>query len=172
MKFLTIIILLLALFLSSCNNSGKPGVNIKKPGKKELADLNKYMVQKDRERIQNYIERKKLTMHESASGLWYFIKTEGSGSFFKDFDRIEMDYECSLLDGTLCYSSSRQGPREVVLGRTELEPGLNEGLRMLKPGGEALFILPPFLAYGIIGDNKAIPPRAILVYDISVNTKK
>ena len=26
-----------------------------------------------------------------------------------------------------------------------MEQGLNEGLRMLKPGAEAIFIIPPFL---------------------------
>jgi FKBP-type peptidyl-prolyl cis-trans isomerase len=37
---------------------------------------------------------------------------------------------------------------------------------MLKYGGEAKFILPPFLAFGIVGDGKAIPPRSVLVYDV------
>ena len=100
------------------------------------------------------------------------IKKEGQGDFFKDNDRIVMDYECSLLDGTKCYSSKKQGPKEIILGRNEIESGLNEGLRMLKPGGEAIFILPPFLAFGILGDNKAIPPRATLVYEIKILNKK
>jgi len=79
-----------------------------------------------------------------------------------------MHYECSLLDGTLCYDSSETGPKEVVLGRTDIEAGLNEGLRMLKRGGEALFILPPFLAYGLVGDGKKIPSRSIIVYKIKI----
>jgi len=172
MRFSELLFLFLALFLMSCNNSTRPDVKTRKPGKRELAELNSYMVQKDRERIQNYIERKDINMNESSSGLWYQIKKEGSGSFFRDADRIEMDYECSLLDGTLCYTSERLGSKEIVLGRSELEPGLYEGLKMLKPGGEALFILPPFLAHGIIGDSKSIPPRAILVYKVKVIDKK
>lgn len=172
MRFSALPIIFLALFLLSCNNATKQEVNTRKPGKQELADLNSYMVQKDRERIQNYIERKNLNMNESASGLWYQINKEGSGRSFRDFDRIEMDYKCSLLDGTLCYTSEKDGPKEIFLGKSELEPGLYEGLKMLRPGGEALFILPPFLAYGIIGDSKAIPPRAIVVYQVKVTDKK
>ena len=42
-----------------------------------MADLNSYLVQKDRERIQNYIERKNLNMTESPTGLWYQILNEG-----------------------------------------------------------------------------------------------
>jgi FKBP-type peptidyl-prolyl cis-trans isomerase len=77
-----------------------------------------------------------------------------------------------LLDGTLCYSSADLGPKEIVLGKTELEPGMNEGLRLLKPGAEALFILPPFLAFGLVGDGKKIPPRTIIVYSVSILTEK
>jgi FKBP-type peptidyl-prolyl cis-trans isomerase len=172
MRFSDMLFIFLALFLISCNNGAGPDVKTRKPGKRELAELNSYMVQKDRERIENYIERKNIKMNESTSGLWYRIEKEGSGRLFRDSDRIEMDYECSLLDGTLCYTSEKLGSKEIILGRSELEPGLYEGLKMLKPGGEALFILPPFLAWGIIGDSKAIPPRAILVYKVKVINKK
>jgi FKBP-type peptidyl-prolyl cis-trans isomerase FkpA len=166
------LLLILALFLLSCNNSGNENMRVRKPGKQELADINSFMVQKDRERIGNYAERKNLRLQESSSGLWYMITKEGSGRAFRDNDRIIMEYKCSLLDGTPCYSSEKLGPKEIVLGKSELEAGLYEGLKMLKPGGEALFILPPFLAYGIIGDNKAIPPRAVIVYEIKVTDKK
>jgi FKBP-type peptidyl-prolyl cis-trans isomerase FkpA len=133
-----------------------------------MADLNSYFVRKDRERIQNYIERKNLKMSESPTGLWYQILNAGKGESFKNSDKIIMDYDCSLLDGKFCYSSRDLGPKEIVLGRSEIEPGLNEGLRMLKPGAEAIFILPPYLGFGLVGDRKMIPPRAIVVYKITV----
>lgn len=151
------IIFILAQILS-CNNGNERTVNTRKPGINELADLNSYLVQKDRDRIQSYIERKNLSMKETSSGLWYLIRNEGKGEFFAESDRVVFDYECSLLNGTVCYSSKQKGPREVRLGKSEIETGLIEGLKMLKPGGEAIFILPPFMAYGIVGDGKAIPP--------------
>jgi FKBP-type peptidyl-prolyl cis-trans isomerase len=167
-EFGNIMVLALAVFLVSC--SEKPGnANINsKPGKNEMADLNKYLIRKDRERIKNYIERKNLKMNESPTGLWYQIIREGSGNVFSNSDKIVMDYECSLLDGTRCYSSKDLGPKEITLGRSEIEPGLNEGLRLLKPGAEATFIIPPFLAYGLIGDRKMIPSRAVIVYNVNI----
>lgn len=168
MKFTYLIWLLILFFSTSCNNSPQRDVIKQKPGKNELADINRYFVQKDRERIQNYIERKNLPMKESASGLWYFIKKEGTGKFFTENDKISINYVCSLLDGTECYNSDKLGPKECILGKSEIETGLNEGLRLLKPGGEAIFILPPFLAYGLLGDGKFIPSRAVLVYDIKI----
>jgi FKBP-type peptidyl-prolyl cis-trans isomerase FkpA len=169
MKPFLLVYSIMVLFLWSCNNRQENSVNLRKADKKELTELNSWLVQKDRERIQNYIERKNLQMKESLSGLWYLIKKEGTGNYFKDKDKIRMNFKCSLLDGSLCYSSETSGPKEIVLGRSELEAGLNEGLRMLKPGGEATFILPPFLAYGLLGDNKEIPSRATLVYDIIIS---
>jgi FKBP-type peptidyl-prolyl cis-trans isomerase len=162
-----IVILLLAVLIS-CNSKQDKSVGSSRPGKKEMAELNKYMVQKDRERIINYIDRKGLEMTESPTGLWYQIKSEGTGDSFKNNDRIFIDYECSLLDGTLCYSSKESGSKEVILGKSEIEAGLNQGLRMLKPGGEAILILPPYLAFGLKGDGKRIPSRAVLVYNITV----
>lgn len=133
-----------------------------------MADLNRYLVQKDRERIINYIERKNLRMVESPTGLWYAIVKEGRGKSFTDNDKVVMDYECSLLDGTRCYSSKELGPKELVLGKSEMEPGLYEGLRLLKPGTSAIFIIPPYLAYGLVGDRKLIPPGTIIVYNVNI----
>ncbi|MBK7132718.1 MAG: FKBP-type peptidyl-prolyl cis-trans isomerase [Bacteroidales bacterium] len=154
--------------LSSCRNASEKPVVDNKPGTDEMAELNRYFVQKDRERIQNYAERKGLNLIESPTGLWYQIIKQGDGTGYSDNDRIVFEYECSLLDGTKCYSSQTLGPKDIVLGRSSLEPGLNEGLRMLKPGGEAIFILPPFLAFGLPGDGKMIPSRAVIVYNVNI----
>ena len=107
-------------------------------------------------------------MNQSPTGLWYQILKEGDGEYLTDNSRIIMKYDCSLLDGTPCYSSDNTGPKELVLGRSSMETGLNEGLRLLKPGAEAIFILPPFLAYGLPGDGKMIPPRAVIVYNVNI----
>jgi len=164
----TIVIVFLIVSLVSCRDKPANPISNSKPGKNEMADLNKFLVQKDRERIRNYIERKSLKMNESPTGLWYEIIKEGTGQSFTNNDKVVMDYECSLLDGTKCYSSKDLGPKEVIIGRSEIETGLNEGLRLLKPGAEAIFIMPPFLAYGLIGDRKLIPSRAVIVYNINI----
>jgi len=163
-RFLSVVV---TLVLFACAPGSEQNSGNTRPGRKEMEELNRYFIQKDRERIENYIERKSLTMNELSSGLWYRIISEGEGSFFSDNSRIIFEYECSLLDGTICYSSEQTGPREIVLGKSEIESGLNQGFRLLKPGGRAIFILPPFLAYGFTGDGKKIPARAVIVYNIS-----
>lgn len=165
----TIVLIILTAVLIACGNRHSNLTTGQKPGKDEMADINKFLVQKDGERIRNYIERKGLeNMIESSTGLWYKIIKGGSGRTFMDNDRIVMNYECSLLDGTKCYSSEELGPKEIILGKTNIETGLNEGLRLLRPGAEAIFIIPPYLAYGLIGDRKMIPSRAVIVYNVNI----
>ena len=172
MRIKNLVFIALLFSLLSCKDNKVKSSLDPKPGKNEMADLNRYLVQKDRERIKNYIERKGLRMNESSTGLWYQIIKDGTGKAFTDNDKIVMDYECSLLDGTKCYSSKNLGPKELMLGKSEMEAGLNEGLRMLRPGAEAIFIIPPFLAYGLIGDKKMIPPRAVIVYNVNIFVAK
>jgi FKBP-type peptidyl-prolyl cis-trans isomerase FkpA len=163
---------LLIIAILSCNSGTERTNGQNLPGKKEMADLNRYLVQKDRERIESYIERRNLNMKETTSGLWYEIIKEGTGAFLTDNDRIVIEYKCALLDGTNCYSSDKSGPREYILGRSEMEPGLDQGLRMLKSRGEAIFIIPPFLGYGLKGDGNKIPSRSVIVYNIKVLNNK
>jgi FKBP-type peptidyl-prolyl cis-trans isomerase FkpA len=167
--------LFLSLFLTglvSCNSGGSRAVQDKVPGSNKMEEMNRYLIQKDRERIESYISRRNLNMVESGTGYWYEIKSEGTGSYIKDNDLVRFEYECSLLDGTKCYSSGELGPKEMVMGKSPVEAGLNQGLRLLKPGGEAVFIIPPYLAYGLVGDGKKIPSRAVIVYHVRVLEEK
>lgn len=158
---------LLLMMLTSCggNETGPKTGTVKR---RDMEELNRYMVQKDKEIIESYIERKGLVMTESPTGMWYSVINEGTMPKLTDGDRVLMEYECSLLDGTLCYSSDVNGPKELVLGHSQMEAGLVQGLKQLGRGGEALFILPPFLSYGLTGDGKKIPPRSIILYKVKL----
>lgn len=161
-------IFLLSILFLSCRERTDRTASAYRPEKNDMIDVNRYIIQKDKERIQSYFERKGLTMTETSTGLWYCITRAGEGELFADNDRVIYNYQCHLLDGTLCYSSENQGPNDIRIGRSELPAGLNEGMKLLRPGSEAIFILPPFLAYGLIGDGRKIPPRSPLVYNIQV----
>jgi FKBP-type peptidyl-prolyl cis-trans isomerase FkpA len=163
-----ILITVFVFTVMSCNNSQPSGPVEKSPANDKMIDVNKYLVQKDNERIENYIERKNLTLKQTSSGLWYTVLKEGSGDLYKDGSTVLIDYDSSLLDGTPCYSSSESGPKTIIIGKSDIESGLNEGLKLLKPGSEAIFILPPYLAYGLLGDGNLIPARAVIVYKVKI----
>ncbi|MBQ7212521.1 MAG: FKBP-type peptidyl-prolyl cis-trans isomerase, partial [Muribaculaceae bacterium] len=78
---------------------------------------------------------------------------------------FEMTYEGSLVDGTVF---DRAESAIEVTGVGELIPGLREGVSLLRHGGEATFIIPGNLAYGVKGQQGKIPPMATLVYKIKI----
>jgi hypothetical protein len=83
-----IIAIFISVLLSSCHSDNKTHSDIRKPGKDDMAELNRYLVQKDREVIESYSDRKGLKMTESPTGLWYQIKKEGTGNLFKEDDKM------------------------------------------------------------------------------------
>lgn len=136
--------------------------------KESLQEVNKLLVDKDTEIIENYIKRRGWDMSVTETGLWYEIYKQGSGPAIKRNDLITYNYSVWLMDGTLCYTSDSLGAGSFVVGKGRVESGLEEGVLMLNKGSKSRFILPPHLAHGLIGDENRIPARATLIYDIEI----
>lgn len=170
-SYSVIVFVLLSAVFFSCRSRDNSQVRQRKPGRDEMVEINSYLVQKDREVIESYAERKGLKLTESPTGLWYSVIKPGNGNLFSDNDVVIMNYECDLLDGTKCYSSDATGPKEIIIGKTRAEQGLNEGLKLLRPGGEAIFIIPPHLGFGLLGDGAKIPARAIIIYKVRIKDR-
>lgn len=134
----------------------------------ELIEVNRILVLKDQQRIKGYIERNKLEMEESETGLWYSIEDPGEGPKAEAGKQATINYIISLLDGTECYNSREDGPITFTIGRGGVESGLEEGILMLNEGSKASFIMPPYLAHGLPGDGERIPARAIIVYKVEL----
>jgi FKBP-type peptidyl-prolyl cis-trans isomerase len=70
-----------------------------------------------------------------------------------------------LLDGTQVYSSDSTGAITFQVGKSEIASGLQEGVKLMKEGDKAIFILPSHLAYGLSGDGDQIKYYEALVID-------
>lgn len=170
MNKLLIILALPALLFCSCHGGNHSHDQTARKRGANMIETNRYIITKDRELIQSYCERKGIEAVETPTGLWYSVKERGSGPLIKDGDIITFEYECSLLDGTVCYSSKDAGPKTTRFGYSTMESGLLEGIKLMRKGAEYLFIIPPYLAYGVPGDGNRIPGRAVIVYRIKVLT--
>ncbi len=133
-----------------------------------LMHTNRYLVEKDEERIQRFIERHGWKMTRTGTGLWYQIYEQGNGPKVTEGKEVTINYTVSLLDGTVCYSSREKGPKTFIAGHGSVPAGLEQGILLMHRGDKARFILPPFLAYGVPGDRKKIPPRSVVVYEVEV----
>ena len=133
-----------------------------------LKRVNKFLAEKDQERIRSFIERRGWQMERTGSGLWFMVYQPGKGKKIEPGMHVKLNYEIRLLDGTLCYSSDTMGPKVFRVGEEDEPQGLHEAMTRLHEGDRARIIMPPHLAHGLIGDGERIPARAILFYDVNV----
>ncbi|CAB4321491.1 unnamed protein product [Prunus armeniaca] len=62
----------------------------------------------------------------------------------------------------------RGTPFKFTLGQGQVIKGWDEGIRTMKKGEDALFTIPPELAYGEAGSPPTIPPKATLQFDVEL----
>jgi len=135
----------------------------------KLKQVNKVLAEKDQETIAKFLKRRGWEMERTPSGLWIrFLEKDTSGQAVTDQALVRYCYHTRMLDGTLCYSSDEDGAKQVNMANAQIVPGLKEALLLLHKGDSAQFVLPPHLAYGLLGDQKRIPARAILFYEVRV----
>ncbi|KAG4156777.1 hypothetical protein ERO13_D02G018350v2, partial [Gossypium hirsutum] len=82
---------------------------------------------------------------------------------------VEVHYTGALIDGTKFDSSLDRGtPFKFKLGLGQVIKGWDEGIKTMKKGENAIFTVPPELAYGESGSPPTIPPNATLQFDVEL----
>ncbi len=162
---------LISVMLFACNSNDDVTPQPKFQ-KRMIADslikANEFLLKRDSELIKSYVDRHRLNMQVTEDGIWYDIYKKTKKKKIKNGDIIRYKYKIELLDGTVCYDWQKDGIKQIKIGNTGKETGLEKGFLMMREGEKARFIIPPHYAYGLIGDNKKIPARSALVYDVEV----
>jgi FKBP-type peptidyl-prolyl cis-trans isomerase len=170
-KYNIYILFSLALIVFGCHNdepkNTTPPLTQKQVNNGLIKSHTEFLLQQEDE-IKQYIKRHNYDMQRTQTGIYYMITAPGKGAQAKVGEIASVSYTISLLDGTLCYDTHNEGPKQFKVGEDEVESGVHEAVQLMHVGDKAMFIIPSNLANGLVGDKDKIPPGAIVIYNIEL----
>ena len=101
------------------------------------------------------------------SGLQYEVLEATIGQKPKATDKVRVNYEGTLIDGTVFDSSYKRG-ESITFGLNQVIKGWTEGLQLMSIGSKYKLYLPYQLAYGERGAGANIPPYAALIFTVEL----
>ena len=106
---------------------------------------------------------------KTESGLEYKEIKAGTGTQAQAGKIVSVHYEGKFPDGKVFDSSYERGtPLDFTLGARQVIKGWDEGITLMKVGGEAVLTIPPELGYGKHGAGGVIPANATLVFQVEL----
>lgn len=116
-----------------------------------------------------YRESPQQNNETSKNGVAIEILKEGNGAEAKNSNTVSVHYTGTLENGTKFDSSVDRGaPFEFTLGAGKVIHGWDIGVLGMKVGEKRKLTIPSALAYGERGAGNAIPPGAILVFEVEL----
>jgi len=158
-----------AILITGCKNDNANEQKAPvRPVAESLVKANRYLVKQEKEAIENYMRRHNWEMQETGSGLRFSILKKGNGEQAVEGKIAVFEYTSRLITGDLIYSSAKDGNKIFVVGHGGVESGLEEAVLLMHQGDKAKLIIPSHLAFGLLGNDNKIPPRATLIYELEL----
>ena len=110
---------------------------------------------------------KKDSVITTPSGLQYKVLVRGEGEVPQKTDKVLVNYEGRLIDGTVFDASARHGDKPSTFRPDQVIKGWTEALTMMPVGSKWQLYIPQELAYG---DRNAgqIKPYSALIFDVEL----
>ena len=113
------------------------------------------------------LNAKKDSVKTTPSGLQYKVITMGTGEKPQSTDRVKVDYEGRLIDGTVFDSSYKRG-KAATFPVNQVTPGWTEVLCLMPVGSKWEVYIPQELGYKDHEQQK-IPPFSCLVFTVELH---
>ncbi|MBR0048138.1 MAG: FKBP-type peptidyl-prolyl cis-trans isomerase [Prevotella sp.] len=101
------------------------------------------------------------------SGLQYKVLVKGEGEVPQATDKVLVNYEGRLIDGTVFDASSRHGDKPSSFAANQVIRGWTEALTMMPVGSKWQLFIPYELAYGERNAGQ-IKPYSALIFDVEL----
>jgi FKBP-type peptidyl-prolyl cis-trans isomerase FklB len=102
------------------------------------------------------------------SGLQYKVLVKGDGEVPTASDKVLVNYEGRLIDGTVFDASAKHGDKPAEFTPGQVIKGWTEALTMMPVGSKWQLYIPYELAYGERGAGGDIKPFSALIFDIEL----
>ena len=102
------------------------------------------------------------------SGLQYKVLVQGNGEVPLADDKVLVNYEGRLIDGTVFDASSKHGDEPAEFTPAQVIKGWSEALTMMPVGSKWQLYIPYYLAYGERGAGSDIKPYSTLIFDVEL----
>jgi FKBP-type peptidyl-prolyl cis-trans isomerase FkpA len=120
----------------------------------------------DKQLMLDYFADNNIDAEVTEEGVYYMIETEGTGDRPLSSSTVTVNYEGSLLDGSIFDSSFERGTPSTF-GLWQVIQGWQIGIPLFKEGGEGYLYIPSELAYG--GSARSgIPSNSVLIFKIEL----
>ncbi|HEX8328381.1 MAG TPA: FKBP-type peptidyl-prolyl cis-trans isomerase [Hymenobacter sp.] len=124
--------------------------------------------------ITKYLTDKNITTaQKQPSGVYLLpVTTNPAAALPAAGTTVSVLYTGRLLDaaGTIFDSSAKQGntPLKFVIGRNQVIPGFEEGIKLMRKGEKAEVLIPSGQAYGPRGVGTSIAPNTVLRFEVEL----
>lgn len=110
---------------------------------------------------------KQENVKKSPTGLFYEIVSEGTGKFPTEGSPVLVEYNATLVDGTVFDTTEGRGPVPVALD-DNVPAGFKEGIMNIREGGIIKLWVPSSLGFGS-EERPGIPPDSALMFEITLH---
>lgn len=139
----------------------------------ESVERNRALHEKQKALFETYMdEHSDMDFIASSNGFWYYYNSEkSSDSIMAKFgDIVNFDFNIKSISEQIIYSKADLKTRNYAMDQAKLFSGLREGLKLMKAGETATFLLPSQKAFGYYGDNNKIGTNVPIICEVTVNT--
>ena len=121
--------------------------------------------QKDEKIIIQYLADHDMEAERHESGLYHHVIVEGTGGHPDINSTIEVRYTGYLTDNYVFDATA--GTSTLTIALSQMIPGWQIGIPLMKSGGTSTLFIPSALGYGsqVSAD---IPPNSVLIFDVEL----